>query len=222
MKILLDIFKLSKLEETPYHFFLFANTERNEKTEIALREDKGFKENKSICIIFNTGNPLKHYPIVEAHPNKWLFFRLISKGKNNGYFFRDLNLLSKNFFQKFFFIPDILDPEFRSGNFLIATVDYLISQKIDIKNLCHFSLFDPKILSETKKRYPKNSNNLGTMSSGLWIYIYLRGQYPDAKFTIVDFTATVDDDYHNSFFEKGFWTSEILSGRCSQIESFLN
>ena len=222
MKILLDIFKPSQLEETPKHFFLFANREKNDKTEIALYKNRSFQDIRSVCIIFNTGSSLTHYPIIKSHPNKWLFFRLLSKDKKYGYFFRNLDLLSEYVFQKYFFIPDILDPEFRSKNFLIPTIDYLISKKIDLTNLSHFSIFSSEILTEAKKRYPKNSKGLGTMSSGLWVYLYLRGQYPNAEFTIVDYTGDIDREYHNAFFEKGFWTSEILSGRCHAIESFLN
>jgi hypothetical protein len=220
MKTLLDIFKLPKLQKPQKHFFLFANREKNDKTEIALYKDISFLDENSICIIFNTGEPLQHYPVVRSHPNKWLFFRLLSKDKKYGYFFRNLDLLSDYVFQKYFFIPDILDPEFRSGNFLIPTIDYLISKKIDLTNLSHFSLFSSGILTEVKNRYPKNSKNVGTMSSGLWTYLYLKGQYPDAIFTIVDYTGDIDQEYHNAFFEKGFWTSEILSGRCHTIESF--
>jgi hypothetical protein len=222
MKILLDIFKPSQLEETPSHFFLFANREKNNKTEIALSKHRDFHSHDSVCIIFNTGNSLTNYSIVKSHPNKWLFFRLLSKDKKYGHFFRNLDLLSEYIFQKYFFIPDILDPEFRSGNFLIPTIDYLISKNIDLTNLCHFSIFSSEILTGVKKRYPKNSKGLGTMSSGLWVYLYLRGQYPKARFTIVDYTGDIDREYHNAFFEKGFWASEILSGRCHAIESFLD
>lgn len=220
MKILLDIFKPSQLEETPKHFFLFANREKNNKTEIALYRNNSFLDENSICIIFNTGKPLKHYPVVGSHPNKWLFFRLLSNDKKYGHFFRNLDLLSEYVFQKYFFIPDILDPEFRSKNFLIPTIDYLISKKIDLTNLSHFSIFSSEILTEAKRIYPKNNKSLGTMSSGLWVYLYLRGQYPNAEFTIIDYTADIDQKYHNVFFEKGFWASEILSGRCHTIESF--
>jgi hypothetical protein len=220
MKILLDIFKQSQLKETPSHFFLFANKEKNNRTEIALYKEKDFHDHGSVCIIFNTGSSLNNYSSVRCHPNKWLFFRLLSLDKRYGHFFRNLDLLSEYVFQKYFFIPDILDPEFRHGNFLIPTIDYLVSKNIDLTNLNHFSLFPSEILTGVKKKYPKNNKGLGTMSSGLWVYLYLRGQYPKAKFTIIDYTVDINQEYHNVFFEKGFWISEILSGRCNHIECF--
>ena len=139
-----------------------------------------------------------------------------------GTFFRDLSLLQTHSFDKFFFIPDILDPQYRSKNFLIPTIDHLISNNIDISNLSHFSLFDQDEISNVKKYYPKNSKKAGTMSSGFWVYLYLKGIYKNASFNIVNYSFKSDEKYHNPLFERAYFLAEIFSKRCNAIDCILD
>lgn len=217
MKILLDIFNYKKENIKKYHFFLFANRPKNNNLNEILSNNKNYHKSNAISVFFNTAEPLKYCSEAIKSKEKWIFFRLLAMNEKYGNFFRDLDLLNIYYFSKFFFIPDMLDPQFRNKNFMFPTIDYLLSKNIDIKNLHHFGLFDSDKLKYIKKHYPKNPDNKGTMSSGLWVYLYLKGEYPESDFTLVDYTFNIDPKYHSPGFEQGFFCNEIFSGHCDTI-----
>lgn len=136
--------------------------------------------------------------------------------RSMAFFFRDLDLLSRFNFQKYFFIPDFLDPKYRSKNFFIPTIDYLISRNIDTINLSHLSLFDPSELINVKKYYDKTK----TPSTGFWIYLYLRGLYPKSTITLVGYNSVVDPMYHDASFEKAYLLAHIQNNLCRSISCF--
>lgn len=216
MKILSDIFSLKTNNQI--HFYLFANRKDNTNLDKVLSGCDDYASENSISVFFNTAEPLKCSKIASESKHKWIFFRLLAMDKKYGHFFRDLDLLKSYHFDKFFFIPDLLDPKYRKKNFLVPTIDYLVSNNIDISNLNHFSLFDSDEFIQIKKFYSNDNTNV-TMSSGLWIYIYLKYKYPGSIFTLIDYTFNISPTYHSPEFERGFFISEIISNRCSLINS---
>jgi hypothetical protein len=216
MKILLDIFNLKT--NHPKHFYLFANRKDCSNIDKVLKNCSDYASENSISIFFNTAEPLKFSKIARESKHKWIFFRLLAMDKKYGYFFRDLDLLKNYCFDRYFFIPDLLDPKYKKKNFLVPTIDYLLANNIDITKLNHFSLFDSKEFITVKKCYPNNNENV-TMSSGLWIYLYLKYKYPGSIFTLLDYTFNISTKYHSPEFEKGFFMSEIVANRCELIDS---
>lgn len=218
MKILSELFKLKSV---PYrHFFLFANNRtKDSDVETLLWSNPDFLSTQSICILFNTACVLDQYPVVQQHKSKWIFFRLLAMHEKYGTHFRDLDLLAKYKFDKFYFLPDMLDPVYQNKYFMKPTIDYLLSKNIDIGRLSHLNLIDNTEISLIKSTYPKNEDNIGTMSTGLWVYLYLKYTYPKSIITLVNYTMNISEDYHSANFEKGFLLSEIMSGRCNYIGS---
>jgi len=216
MKILLDIFN-SKTNDMK-HFYLFANRKDNTRLDKLLDNCDDYASENSISVFFNTAEPLKCSKIVNESKHKWIFFRILAMDKKYGHFFRDLDLLKSYYFDKYFFIPDLLDPKYRKKNFVVPTIEYLVSNNIDTSNLNHFSLFDSNEFIQIKKFYSSSNVNI-TMSSGLWVYLYLKYKYPKSIFTLVDYTFNINSTYHSPEFEKGFFISEIMSGRCALINS---
>lgn len=221
MKILQDLlyYNFNKLDTS--HFFIFANTEYSENTEKKLWQSPIFLSQKSICILFNLAKPLSHYSIVEKHANKWIFFRLLANNENNTYF-RNLDLLTLYNFQKFFFIPDIYESIYfgPKKEAMLETLTYIKEKNIDITKMNHMDINDHSMLSSLKRYYPRIDGK-GTMSSGLWVYLYLKTKYPSAKITLVDYAMTMESIYHNSLFEQGFLVSEILNNQCEYIGDHL-
>jgi hypothetical protein len=219
MKILSDLINKKKNRDQS-HFFLFANREYNKSIEHLLLDDPYFLHSQSISVFFNTGKPIQHYPIVQSHNNKWIFFRLLAKNHEYNTYFRDLKLLLNYDFQKYFFIPDLIDPNYKDKNYTDVTTEYLLKNNIDLKNLGHLSLFDSEELSKIKNNYPNKSdeqNKKLTMTSGFWVYLYLRNHYPDASFTLVDYGLNFSSNYHSPNFEKGYILSDILNKRCRYL-----
>lgn len=218
MKILSEIFK----RQPKQHFFLFANnTIKDERIEKMLWSSSDFLSKQSICILFNTACALEQYPVVQKHQQKWIFFRLLAMHQKYGTHFRDLDVLNRYIFTKFYFLPDMLDPKYHDKYFMKPTMEYLLNSNIDISRLCHLNLIDHPAIRTIKNIYPKNSNSVGTMSTGMWVYLYLRYAYPSAMITLVNYTMDIGADYHSSAFERGFLFSEIISGRCNYMGSLL-
>lgn len=203
------------------HFFLFANSDHSENIQQFLMQSQEFHSIYSTSILFNAGLPLDYYPAVANHGCKWIFFRMMGNTQNYSNIFRDLSLLKKYQFDKFFFIPDFLDPSTRAANryrkpFYYPTMDYLVSNNIDTSHLSHIGLFDPDILAKTKQLYTTNK----TLSSGLWIYLYLKGKYPNSTFTLLGYSSDLNEQYHDSSFEKAFLLSQILTNQCNSVSCF--
>ena len=59
-----------------------------------------------------------------------------------------------------------------------------------------------------------------TPSTGFWIYLYLRGLYPKAKFTLVGYSSDISPDYHDPSFEKAYILSHINNNLCNAISCF--
>jgi hypothetical protein len=175
-----------------------------------LKEDSLYIGNKSVSVFFNTAQPIIQSSFISEHARKWIFFRCLARNEKYGNFFRDLDLLGSHHFEKFFFIPDFLHPQYRNKNFVVPTIDYLVSKQIDISNLSHLSLFDGEELSLVKKNYdPKK-----TLSSGFWIYLYLRGLYPTATFTLVGYNSVIDPAFHDPSFEKAYILCHLQNKLC--------
>lgn len=220
MKILQDLFyRSNKLDSS--HFFIFANTEYSESTEKKLWKSSAFLSQQSICVLFNLAKPLNYYDIVNKHTNKWIFFRLLAN-KDNDINFRNLDLIDLYDFKKFFLIPDIYDPIYfgPKKQAMLDTLSYIKEKRIDITKMNHMDINDNKALSSLKDHYPLTDNK-GTMSSGLWVYIYLRTKYPLSRITLIDYALNMNSIYHNSVFEQGFMLSEILNKRCEYIGDYL-
>lgn len=219
MKILSDLFFRNHSLDVS-HFFLFANTEYSKNTEKQLWESSAFLSKKSICILFNLAKPLDYYSIVQKHANKWIFFRLLADNTNNTYY-RNLDLLNLYDFQKFFLIPDICDAIYfgPKKQAILETISYIKQKNIDITKMNHMDI-NNKVLESVKSLYPIKENK-GTMSSGLWTYLYLKTKYPLSRFTLIDYALNMQSDYHNSLFEQGFILSEILSNQCEYIGDHL-
>lgn len=198
------------------HFFLFANR-KNSKFDTFLEENEDFNNSeKSVCIFFNTAQAVIQSDYISNHKHKWIFFRCLAKNDKYGTFFRDLNVLKDFSFDKFFFLPDIIDPKYRQKNLFIPTIDELISKNIDLKNLTHLTLFEPEELKIVKKMYAQKK----TPSTGFWIYLYLRGLNPKAKFTLVGYSSDISTDYHDPSFEKAYILSHINNNLCNAISCF--
>lgn len=215
------MFDIFSKKRNSQHFFLFANSNKCENIHKYLLSDHNFNSDNSVVVLFNMGLPLTHYQSVADHPHKWIFFRMLGNPQNNGSIFRDLSLLNTYRFDKFFFIPDFLDPNTRvrlryRQPFYNSTIDYLVDHHIDIDRLSHIGLFDPDILAATKKLYTENK----TISSGLWIYLYLKGKYPKSTFTLLGYSAEISEQYHDPSFEKAFLLSQILSNQCDCLSCF--
>lgn len=206
-------FELKK-ESNP-NFFLFANR-KNSVFDDSLKEDELFHNKETISIFFNTAQPILQSPFIANHSRKWIFFRFLAKNEKYGTFFRDLELLERFDFEKYFFIPDFLDPKYRTKNFFVPTIDHLISKNVDISKLAHLKLFDPPELSAVKQNY----NTKKTPSTGFWIYLYLRGLYPKSNITLVGYSSSVDPAYHDASFEKAYLLAHIQNNICRSISCF--
>ena len=211
-------YKRSLPKKNP-NFFLFANC-KDIIFDNYLKDNKSFNED-SIVVLFNTAQPLRQSEIIAKHPKKWIFFRYLADHSAYGTYFRDLNLLSEFFFEKYFFIPDFFDTKYRRrllvNNFFIPTIDYLISKNIDLSNLNHFSIFDPDELKIVKLHYEKGK----TPSTGFWVYLYLKNLYPNSDFTLVGYTSTINPKYHDPSFEKGYLLSDINNNLCQSLGCFI-
>lgn len=198
------------------HFFLFANR-KDSIFDTFLEDNIDFNNSdKSICIFFNTAQAIIQSEYVANHAHKWIFFRCLAKNDKYGTFFRDLNLLSNFIFDRFYFLPDIIDPKYRNKNLFTPTIDELLSKNVDLKNLHHLTLFEPEELKIVKKMYTQKK----TPSTGFWIYLYLRGLYPKSKFTLVGYSSDISQDYHDPSFEKAYLLSHINNNLCSTISCF--
>lgn len=206
---------LSKTKTHPINFFLFANR-KNSVFDNELKEDALFLDNNTISVFFNTAQPIVQSQFIAEHPRKWIFFRCLAKNEKYGTFFRDLELLERFYFDKYFFIPDFFDPRYRSKNFFIPTIDYLISKNIDTSKLAHLTLFDPSELMQVKKFYDKTK----TPSTGFWIYLYLKGLYPKSNITLVGYNSVIDPSYHDASFERAYLLSHIENKLCDSISCF--
>jgi|694.fasta_scaffold104395_5 hypothetical protein len=207
------IFKTQK--ENNKNFFLFANR-KNSVFDDKLKEDEIFLNSNSISVFFNTAQPIIQSKFIADHPLKWIFYRCLAKNEKYGTFFRDLELLERFYFDRYFFIPDFFDPKYRSKNFFIPTIDYLISKNIDTSKIGHLTLFDPTELSRVKELYDKTK----TPSTGFWIYLYLRGLYPKSIITLVGYNSVIDPIYHDASFEKAYLLSHIQNKLCRSISCF--
>lgn len=203
-----------KKESNP-SFFLFANR-KDSIFDNYLKEDASFLNKETISVFFNTAQPIVQSPFIADHPRKWIFFRFLAKNEKYGTFFRDLELLERFDFEKYFFIPDFFDPQYRAKNFFIPTIDHLISKNVDTSKLAHLKLLDPEELFRVKQNYDKRK----TPSTGFWIYLYLRGLYPKSNITLVGYSSVIDPAYHDASFEKAYLLSHIQNNLCRSISCF--
>lgn len=230
IKILSEIFQTKK---TFKHFYLFANNKNNNNLISSKLTDDYLSED-SIAIYFNRGIPLKECEKAKQQKNRWIFFRCMGNKQYYGNHFANLDILKKYHFDKYYFIPDIIDHRYstykrrfdtqiNNSPYSIETMDYLYKNDIDIKNLNHLSIFEGDEMKHIKKTYPNISQKIGNLSSGLWIYIYLKSQYPQSNFTLVNYSAEITPKYHSPEFEKGYLLSEILNNpKCHSILTLEN
>jgi len=195
-------------------FFIFANKRSYNKyldDFLVSHKDIG----NSIFIFFNKAEPLKHSAVSRKHPNKWIFFRSLS---TNGRYmmFRDLNLLNLFDFKGIFTVPDILDKNIYKNNLAIDFIDFLEKNNIDGSLIRHIGSekFQPTEYFQLMKRislkkikyYHKNK----CLSSGLWIYLYIKNKYPRYPITLIGFTGDVDPSIHEPIVEKNYIIGEHL------------
>lgn len=211
---------------TRYRNFLFQETQKIEpkfylvanNTEINNYEflkDTGFYDVNSTCILFNSAYPLTITSDIQNHSNKWIFFRSLSSIREN-IFYRDLSLLEKFHFERYYFIPDIFDyAKYKNRDYFLSTVTQLHDKNISLSRIHHMDIFESHEF-RTVKKYCKNINK--TISSGLWIYLYIKNKYPSSHITLVGYSANINTQFHDSSFEYGYLLSEILNNRCSHIK----
>ena len=231
MKILSEIFQT---KETLKHFYLFANNHNNNNLISSKLTDEYLSED-SIAVYFNRGIPLNECQKVKQQKNRWIFFRCMGNKQYYGSHFANLDILKKYHFDKYYFIPDVIDYKYftyrkskfntekKISPYSIETIEYLYKNNIDIKNLSHLSIFEGEEMRHLKNTYPKISQRIGNLSSGLWIYIYLKSQYPGSNFTLVNYSAEITPKYHSPEFEKGYLLSEILNNpKCHSVLTLEN
>lgn len=202
------------LTESLNNIFIFANNLEKEIDDTYFLNFRNFLSKNNTLVFMNTAVPLVKSNYLANHDNKWIFFRIMARYKKYGSFFKDMDLLKKFQFTKYFFIPEPFDKKWQSLNFFIPTMNELCDKNIDVNNFCHMSLFDGPELSMVKKIYPKNK----TMSSGLWIYLYLKYHYNDSRFYLVNFTSKIDPKFHSSEFESAYLCSEYMNDACVLLE----
>ena len=195
-------------------FFIFANkTSYNKYLDDFLVSHKDISH--SIFVFFNKAEPMKHSAIARKHPNKWIFFRSLSQnGKHM--LFRDLNLLKIFNFKSVFTVPDILDKNIYNNKLAIDFLNFLDKNNIDESIIRHIGSekFQPPEYFELLKRirlkkikyYHKNK----CLSSGLWIYLYIKNKYPKHPITLIGFTGDVDPSVHEPIVEKNYIIGEHL------------
>jgi hypothetical protein len=196
------------------NIFIFANNLEKDICDSYFENFDNFLSKNNALIFFNRAIPLIKSNYLSHHSNKWLFFRLLANHKNYNSFFYDLGLLKNFQFTKYFFIPEPFEQKWQNRNFFIPTINELHNRGIDIKNFCHMSLFDGPELRMVKKIYPKNK----TISSGLWLYLYLKYHYSTSKFYLVNFNSKVNSDFHSPEFESAYLCSEYMNNACTLLE----
>ena len=99
-------FLLKESKKIQKKFYLIANNTKI--LDYSFLNNTNFFDENSICILFNSAYPLTINEQIKNHHNKWIFFRSLSKIQNETYY-RDLSLLESYFFERYYFIPEILD-----------------------------------------------------------------------------------------------------------------
>lgn len=166
-----------------------------------------------ILVFFNDATPLTQSTKFDGY-NKWIFFRATKIKDKPGFVFKDLSILDRLSFRKFFFIPDLLDDNFNNIEYR-KEAEKFISSANCIENLRHL----PKKFARANTLDYISKQNIN-LSSGFIAYIYIKQKYPQSKITLVGFSSDVDTEKHNANFEKGFFISEILNNQCETIECF--
>lgn len=217
--ILLDILKtryknfiVKENQKVQNNFYLLANN--TSISNFDFLESTNFYDPDSICVLFNNAYPLTLNSNIRNHQNKWIFFRSLSKIVNNTYY-RDLSLLDSCDFTRFYFVPELLDSEkYKNVDYFQNTIQYLKKHNINLSKLHHMDIFESDELRSVRKYYTSIKK---TLSSGLWIYLYLKYSFPLSKITLVGYNLNVNTNFHDSSFEYGYILSEILNKKCEHI-----
>jgi hypothetical protein len=194
-------------------FYLIANNTKI--LDYSFLNNTNFFDENSICILFNNAYPLTINEQIKNHGNKWIFFRSLSMIQNETYY-RDLSLLQNYFFEKYYFIPEILDSiKYKNKDYFWSTISYLKEKNISLSELHHMDIFESEEFRIVRKYYSRIKK---TISSGLWVYIYIKNKYPRSEITLVGYDLCVNSAFHDVSFEYGYILSDILSNRCKQIK----
>lgn len=203
------------------HFFIFANRDSyKDDLDHFLMNHKDI--DNSIFVFFNNGEPFKHSVIAQNHENKWIFFRSLKKGHNQ-LAFRDLSLLEQYNFTKIFTIPDVLTEQMLSKEITKDFLLFIDEHNIDPKTISHIG--STKRQSQTyhdlnqrinRRKKPYHDNKF--LSSGTWIYIYIRQNYPNSKITLLGFNSKIDSVVHDPGVERQFLIFESVQRRCEMFD----
>lgn len=193
-------------------FFIFANREISiygNDLDKFLYNHPDYRKN-SVVILFNNAVPLE-FSSVANFTRKWIFFRCLSEGQSKNIFFRDVNLLQKHTFEKFFVLPDILLKEKNEKVFVKVFLENLYKNNIDISLLSHTNTWknnEHSMLLDRINYGIKHYHRKKDLSSGLWTYIYLKEKYQNAKFTLIGFNCDINPETHSPEMEKKYIMQE--------------
>lgn len=204
------------------HFFIFANKQSYSRgLEDYLTTHKEI--DNSIFVFFNMGEPFKHSEIARSHKRKWIFFRSIRKSGNQ-FDYRNLELLKEYDFEKIFVIPDILTTKNISSQPTKRFIEFIEANNINAKAISHIGpdSQQPKDYHELNERLNRDKKKPyyqdKFLSSGTWIYIYLRAAYPESGITLIGFTSRIDPVIHEPSVERKFLILESLERKCDMFD----
>ena len=191
--------------DKPKRFFIFANRYQNRYGDLDkfLYSHPDYNE-QSVFVLFNLGLPLQSFESVRQFQRKWIWFRALNNGNSN-YIYRDLQLLHKFNFERFYHYND--DTEHCH-----IFYDLIEQKQLDISKLHHCGkaynehiLLLHRLSSQTKIYRPSKKP-----STGLWVYIYLKNKYPNAKFTLIGFNADISPRSHSARLERQYLLTENM------------
>ena len=199
--------------DKPKRFFIFANRYQHRYGDLDdfLYSHPDYNE-QSVFVLFNLGLPLQWFKSVREFERKWIWFRALSKGYGD-YTYRDLQLVNKFNFERFYHYHDHTEH-------CHTFYDLIKVAQLDISKLHHCS----KEYKEHHSFYNSLNNGMKQYrtskkpSTGLWVYIYLKNKYPNAKFTLIGFNADISPRSHSAKIERQYLLTEIMFNK--NLETF--